>query len=108
MRPIIVLGILILFSCTAQAQFKETASKSGDESSATNSKKELTKDAAADPAPVPLKDSRQFDQYGDLLNDDPYYNRRSPITVPLFKVFMSNVQIWAIDRYILNYDYSRI
>lgn len=46
--------------------------------------------------------------YGDLLNDDPVYNKRYPLWVPTALVLKTNVVNWAIARYIYNFDWARI
>src|SRR4030095_4672831 len=43
-----------------------------------------------------------------LRNDDPIYNKKSTMAVPIAEVFQINAVVWALDRYILNKDYSRI
>jgi hypothetical protein len=46
--------------------------------------------------------------YGELLDDDPVYNRRYPVWVPATRVALTNVVNWAIVRYGYNYDWARI
>jgi hypothetical protein len=46
--------------------------------------------------------------YGDLLNDDPAYNKRSSVGITALRVTSTNVFNWAIDRYIFNFDWARI
>ena len=47
-------------------------------------------------------------KYGTLLNDDPAYNPKYPWPLPAARVVLANGILWAIDRYIFNYDWSRI
>jgi hypothetical protein len=47
-------------------------------------------------------------KYGDLLNDDPRYNPKYPLLIPAGRVVLADVTNWAMDRYIFNYDWSRI
>ena len=44
-------------------------------------------------------------KYGDLLNDDPVYNRKSSWLVPLVRGLASNAFVWAMDRYLFKYDW---
>ncbi|MEO7923416.1 MAG: DUF3943 domain-containing protein [Chitinophagaceae bacterium] len=46
--------------------------------------------------------------YGDLLNDDPAYNKRYPVWVPAVGIIGTNVVNWAIARYVYNFDWARI
>jgi hypothetical protein len=103
MKPTIILAVLIVLSGAAGAQFKDTARFSDRNLSvATNEKIIRAESPQVDP-PAPLKDL-----HGDLLNDDPVYNKRSDWPVPLYKILIQNIELWAIDRYIFNYDFSRI
>src|SRR5438128_129182 len=59
------------------------------------------------PAPITLSDSLQafpdsmkFDMYGNLLYDDPEYNKKSFIGVPFVEVIGANAFFWSIDRYV--------
>lgn len=47
-------------------------------------------------------------KYGNLLNDDPAYNPKYPWWKPAGRVLISDVTNWAMDRYLFNYDWSRI
>lgn len=53
-------------------------------------------------------DFRPKNKYGDLLNDDPLFNRKYPWYVPAIRVAMSNVVSWASSRYIFDYEWARI
>jgi hypothetical protein len=46
--------------------------------------------------------------YGDLLNDDPIYNRRYPLWVPATRVVFTNVVNWTVVRYLFKYDWAKI
>jgi len=46
--------------------------------------------------------------YGDLLNDDPDYNRKYPVWIPAVRVAATNVFNWALARYFFNYEWARI
>ena len=49
-----------------------------------------------------------YNKYGDLLNDDPGYNKRYPVWIPALRVTTTNVFNWALARYLFNYDWARI
>jgi hypothetical protein len=46
--------------------------------------------------------------YGDLLNDDPVYNKRYPVWIPALRVTTTNIFNWAVARYFFNYEWARI
>ena len=46
--------------------------------------------------------------YGDLLNDDPVYNKRYPVWIPASRVVLTNVVNWVVVRYVYKYDWARI
>ncbi|MDP4200018.1 MAG: DUF3943 domain-containing protein [Bacteroidota bacterium] len=58
--------------------------------------------------PQAIPDSLLLNSVGWLFNDDPHYYGRAPIWVPLAKITISNAALWAIDRYVFNYDFSHI
>jgi len=64
----------------------------------TNSKKILVKDTTA----------HIYNMYRGLLNDDPLYNKKEPYSTPMLKVFIENAALLGVDRYIFNYDFSRV
>jgi hypothetical protein len=53
-------------------------------------------------------DSMKYNMYGDLRNDDPLYNKKSSLWMVALRVSLANVTTFAIDRYILNYSFSRV
>ncbi len=53
-------------------------------------------------------DSTVLNSIGWLFNDDKYYYERAPIWLPLVKITLSNAALWAVDRYVFNYDFSHI
>lgn len=65
-------------------------------------------DAALLRASLSMVDSVRHNMYGDLLDDDPVYNEKSSIAMVAFRVTMSNVSTWAVDRYLFNYDFVRV
>jgi hypothetical protein len=43
-----------------------------------------------------------------LRDDDPEFNKRSPLLVVALRVFSQNLLTWAVDRIVFNYPYSHI
>jgi len=72
--------------------------------------KKTVKDSTAGGQPVknPLIDTTIQNKYGDLLNDDPKYNKRYPFWKPLVGVIGVNVFTWSMDRFIFNESFSHI
>jgi hypothetical protein len=61
------------------------------------------------PALLPERDlNSTLNEIGSLFSDNPQYYGRAPIWVPLVKITLSNAALWAIDRYVFNYDFSHI
>jgi len=110
------------------ASIVDTISKS-DSLQATDSAKNIsstivdTSKSAELSAPIKITDSLnevldtiphqtfnypRYNKYGNLLNDDPLYNRKYPWIIPATRVLLADVTNWAADRYIFNYDWSRI
>ena len=53
-------------------------------------------------------DTTHLNKYGDLLNDDPKYNKKYPFWIPATEVLAANAFVWSVDRYAMNADYARI
>jgi len=53
-------------------------------------------------------DRRQRNTYGDLLNDDPRYNRRYSIGLVLARVTSSNAFGWAYSNYVMKEEWAEI
>jgi hypothetical protein len=53
-------------------------------------------------------DTMKYNMYGDLLNDNPLYNKKSSLWEAVLGVTMVNVTTFAIDRYILNHEFARV
>jgi len=53
-------------------------------------------------------DKRRRNTYGDLLNDDPNYNRRYSMGLVLARVTSSNVFGWAYSRYVMKEEWAEI
>ena len=43
-----------------------------------------------------------------LRDDDPEFNKRSPLLVVALRVFSQNLLTWAVDRIVFNYPYSHV
>lgn len=43
-----------------------------------------------------------------LRDDDPEYNKKSPLWVVALKVVSTNVFVWAVDRFVFNYPWAHI
>jgi hypothetical protein len=50
-----------------------------------------TDSANTEPQKSPSLDSTKYSRYGDLLNDDPEYNKKSPLWKPAVQVVTENV-----------------
>ena len=55
-----------------------------------------------------LLDSTIFNKYGDLLNDDPEYNKRQPLWKPAAEVAGINLVFMGYNRYIAQADYGYV
>jgi hypothetical protein len=55
-----------------------------------------------------LEPAPGHNSYGDLLNDDPAYNKRYPVWIPALRVATTNVFNWSLARYFFNYEWARI
>src|ERR1700730_7144184 len=107
-----VLWIMVFFSSSLQAQFlnagKNIEKKTRNFHVLTMNEKMIPLASFLPPDTPAIIKPKRFDAYGDLLDDDPRYNQRSDWPVPLYKVIIANIEIWAVDRYIFNYDYSHL
>jgi hypothetical protein len=113
MKTTIIGLMLLFFSSAMRAQVPELiAAKNSDPPLLTtfatsDSMFRNTPNYYAPDTPKKVK-PRRYDAYGDLLDDDPIYNQKSDIPVPLYKVVIANIELWLADRYIFNYDYSHL
>src|ERR1700731_1651503 len=57
-----------------------------------------TDSANTEPQKSPQLDSTKYSRYGDLLNDDPEYNKKSPLWKPAVQVVTENVILNIVDR----------
>lgn len=55
-----------------------------------------------------LIDSTLQNKYGDLLEDDPVYNKKYPLLHTALGVPEALLFTWLFDRFVLNADYARI
>jgi hypothetical protein len=53
------------------------------------------------------EDSIKHNKYGDILTDDPAYNPRYPLWVPVTTVIADDIFNWAIARYGFKYDWAK-
>ncbi len=60
------------------------------------------------PAKTPLLDSTKYNRYGDLLDDDPEYNKKYPIWKPALQVIGENVLLNLQDRYVQNLEFAKV
>jgi hypothetical protein len=105
MKVISLAGILLLYNVASIAQTVPIPDSS--------LVKDSTRAALTDSTGIPKGQSVELhapghNMYGDLLNDDPVYNRRYPVWVPAARVAFTNVVNWAVVRYLFNYDWARI
>jgi len=72
-------------------------------------KTELHSDSTGNqPLKSPLIDKKVYNRYGDILLDDPEYNKRYPLWMPICDVLGILTFTWSVDRFISNADYARI
>src|SRR5205823_1535469 len=55
-----------------------------------------------------LSDTGIFNTIGSIIMDNKQYYGRAPIWVPLVKITLSNMVLWAIDRYVFDFPWSHI
>jgi hypothetical protein len=104
---ILVVGLVVLAS-SAQAQFRPrmTDSSRGKISQPSESQELMPAFGAYSPAvdsPNVVAKAANV-----LFRDNPSYYGRSPIWVPLVKITASNIALWLVDRYLLNFDFSKV
>ena len=112
MRATYITSFFLLFSSVLWGQ---TASIEGTDyhslftaSSDLTVKSPLSFDTTITAKQIEEKSTREYDKYGDLLNDDTHYYPKAAFYVPIGKIIFANFALWAADRYIYNYDYSRV
>ncbi|MBK5285599.1 MAG: DUF3943 domain-containing protein [Bacteroidia bacterium] len=70
--------------------------------------KHLSDSTNNEPKKSALVDTTVQNKYGDLLDDDTTYNKKYPLWIPLLQVAGANAFVWALDRYVMNYDFARV
>jgi hypothetical protein len=68
----------------------------------------LSYNLAANARTISFEDSLLYDMYGNLLDDNPTYNKKSPWWQVAIGVAGNNVFTNLVDNYALNIDYARI
>src|SRR5579872_3384143 len=69
---------------------------------------EWNKDSAGiEPRKLPGLDTTKYDRYGDLLNDDPEYNRKSPVWRPAAQVVVENTILNIVDRTVFHLHFAQ-
>jgi hypothetical protein len=59
-----------------------------------------------EPKKSALIDTFVQNKYGDLLDDDPEYNKKYPLWKPALEVFATNAFVLSVDRYVFRYNYA--
>ena len=60
------------------------------------------------PVTTDTTDKRPRNAYGDLMHDDPLYNRKYSVGLVLARVTSSNVFGWAYSRYIMKEEWAEV
>src|SRR5687768_16696629 len=107
MKIIFIIPALLLFELAAFAQVTPATSHSAAFNIADSSSLRDTIKIPKDETPDTII-SPGHNMYGDLLNDDPAYNRKYPVWIPAVRVAATNVFNWAVARYFFNYEWARI
>jgi hypothetical protein len=66
----------------------------------------LNETSFADTINTALTDTMKYNMYGDLLNDDPVYNKRTPLWNPVVKITIQNVLLNLVDHYAMHFDWA--
>lgn len=66
------------------------------------------KEGGAGPRPFSLQQQPFVEPRVRLRDDDPEYNKKSPWWTVALKVISGDVVVWAVDRFVFNYDFSHI
>ncbi len=53
-------------------------------------------------------DTAIHNSYGDLLNDDPHYNKKYPLLESIAEVPLVNMVVWTFGRYVSKFPYDVI
>ena len=63
--------------------------------------------AGLEPKKSPSLDTTKYSKYGDLLNDDPEYNPKSPLWRPAVQVVAENLVLNIVDRTVLHLEFAK-
>jgi hypothetical protein len=63
--------------------------------------------AGIEPRKLPGLDTTKFSRYGDLLNDDPEYTKRSGLWRPAVQVVAENLVLNIMDRTVMHLDFAK-
>ena len=74
----------------------------------TKKVKQLSDSTGNQPKNSILVDTTIQNKYGDLLNDDTTYNRKSKIWRPILELTGTNMLVWGVDKFVLKADYAQI
>ena len=61
-----------------------------------------------EPANTFLLDTTMYNKYGDLLNDDPEYNKRQPLWKPIAEVAAENLLFMGFNRFVTKEPYAYV
>jgi hypothetical protein len=70
--------------------------------------KNLSDSTNNEPVKSALVDTTKQNKYGDLLEDDPLYNRKYHLWIPAVEVFGINTSLNLIDRYVFKLDFANV
>ena len=113
MKIVSIVVFLFLFSALLQAQDAGIAYISSGLATGKNrqpSKRvtNLSSDSISALAQTTSGDTVRYNMYGDLREDNPEYNQKSPWWLCAIRLVGNNVVTWTFDRYAFNADYARI
>jgi hypothetical protein len=112
MKFVCTMVFSFLFSTTLQAQDAGTNMSSGLTTGKYRQPYKRDVSLASNfliaPAQSAPGNAVQYNMYGNLRDDNPEYNQKSPLWSCAIRVLLNNVVTWASDRYIFDADYARI
>jgi hypothetical protein len=112
MKIVCIVVFSFLFSTSLQAQDAGTNISSGLTAGKYRQpyKRDFSLSSGSGTAPAEStpSDNVLYNMYGDLREDNPEYNQKSPLWLCAISVVLNNVVTWASDRYLFNADHARI
>ena len=109
MRTTFLSVFSMLLSLGLAAQFKNSPESYYSGVSTRNTGFHLSENLQSNyDAPFLGMDTAKHDFYGDLVNDDSFYNKKYPLWEPALEAFSIDAATVAMDRYILKADYAHI